>query len=80
MLYHDEPIWLNGKIISRLTSAMYGYTLGGAVGLGYIGTEHAATVDDLLAGTYEIEVAGTRIPAKISLKPMYDPTSGRIKA
>ena len=80
MLYHDEPIWLNGKIISRLTSAMYGYTLGGAVGLGYIGTEHAETVDDLLAGTYEIEVAGTRIPAKISLKPMYDPTSGRIKA
>jgi 4-methylaminobutanoate oxidase (formaldehyde-forming) len=80
MLYHDEPVWLNGKRISRLTSAMYGYTLGGAVGLAYIGTEHAATVDDLLAGSYEIEVAGTRIPAKVSLKPMYDPAYVRIKA
>ena len=80
MLYHDEPVWLNGKRISRLTSAMYGYTLGGAVGLAYIGTEHAATVDDVLAGSYEIEVAGKRIPAKVSLKPMYDPTSARIKA
>ena len=79
MLYHDEPIWLNGKIISRLTSAMYGYTLGGAVGLGYVGTEFAATPDDVLAGKYEIEVAGKRIPARVSLKPMYDPTSARIK-
>ena len=59
---------------------MYGYTLGGAVGLAYIGTEHAASIDDVLAGSYEIEVAGKRIPAKVSLKPMYDPTSARIKA
>ena len=80
MMYHDEPIWMNDKIISRLTSAMYGYTLGGAVGLGYVGTEYAAKPEDVLAGKYEIEVAGRRIPARVSLKPMYDPTSARIKA
>jgi 4-methylaminobutanoate oxidase (formaldehyde-forming) len=80
MMYHDEPIWMNGKIISRLTSAMYGYTLGGAVGLGYVGTEYAAKPEDVLAGKYEIEVAGQRIQARVSLKPMYDPTSARIKA
>jgi glycine cleavage system aminomethyltransferase T len=80
MLYHDEPIWKDGKRISRLTSAMYGYKLGGAVGLGYVGADHPISIDEVLNGKYEIEVAGTKIPAKVSLKPMYDPTSARIKA
>ncbi len=80
MLYHDEPIWKDGKRISRLTSAMYGYKLGGAVGLGYVGGEHPISAEEVLSGAYEIEVAGQKIPAKVSLKPMYDPTSARIKA
>ena len=33
-----------------------------------------------LAGRYEVEVAGVRYPARASLKPLYDPTSARIKA
>ena len=51
---------------------MYGHTLGGAVGLGYV--ENAAGVDSdyVTAGRYEIEVAGVRYPAKASLRPLYD--------
>ena len=36
--------------------------------------------DYVNAGRYEIEVAGVRYPARASLRPLYDPTSGRIKA
>jgi 4-methylaminobutanoate oxidase (formaldehyde-forming) len=33
----------------------------------------------LKTGTWEVEVTGTRYPVEVSLKPMYDPTSARIK-
>ena len=32
------------------------------------------------AGTYEIEVAGERLAARVSLQPFYDPKSLRVKA
>ena len=55
---------------------MYGHTLGGAVGLGYVKSEPG---DDPVTGVFEIEVAGERVPAKASLRPMYDPTSARLR-
>jgi 4-methylaminobutanoate oxidase (formaldehyde-forming) len=32
------------------------------------------------AGNWEIDIAGTRYPARASLKPMYDPQMKRIRA
>jgi 4-methylaminobutanoate oxidase (formaldehyde-forming) len=32
------------------------------------------------AGRYEIEVAGERIPATVSLKPFYDSSGQRVRA
>jgi 4-methylaminobutanoate oxidase (formaldehyde-forming) len=37
------------------------------------------SVADLLASSFEIDVAGTRVKAEASLKPMYDPSSERVK-
>jgi len=34
----------------------------------------------MLGSDYQIEVAGTRIAAMASLKPLYDPKSERVKA
>ncbi|MEK9785667.1 MAG: FAD-dependent oxidoreductase [Gammaproteobacteria bacterium] len=79
MLYHEEPIWRDGKRVGRTTSGMYGHTLGGCVGLGYV--EHAEGVDRqfINEGSWEIEIAGERIAAKASLSPLYDPKSERVK-
>ena len=79
MLYHEEPIWRDGERVGRTTSGMYGHTLGGSVGLGYV--ESAAGVDQafIAEGRWEIEVAGERIPARASLAPMYDPRSERVR-
>ncbi len=79
MLYHNEPILRDGRIVGQITSGAYGHTLGGAVGLGYVpckGEEAAA----VLASSYEIDVAGRRIRAEASLRPMYDPEGTRPKA
>ena len=79
LLYHNEPILRDGKIVSYLTSGNYGHTLGGAIGLGYVPCE-GQSVDDVLASSYEIEVAGSRVSATASLRPMYDPKSERVKS
>ncbi len=78
LLYHNEPILRDGEIIGFLSSGNYGHTLGGAIGMGYVPCQ-GQTIADILASTYEIDVAGTRVRAEASLKPMYDPTGERTK-
>ena len=79
LLYHNEPILRDGEIISYVSSGAYGHHLGGAMGMGYVPCT-SETAEQLLASSYEIDVAGTRFKAEASLKPMYDPTSSRVKA
>jgi 4-methylaminobutanoate oxidase (formaldehyde-forming) len=78
LLYHNEPIVRNGEIVGYLSSGAYGHHLGGAMGLGYVPCK-GESVADLLASSFEIDVAGTRVKAEASLKPMYDPSSERVK-
>ena len=80
MLYHHEPILRDGETVGYLTSGSYGHTLGGSVGLGYVRAPEAVTADWLDAGRFEIEVAGERIPARASLRAMYDPAGVRPRA
>lgn len=79
LLYHNEPVIRDGKIVSYLTSGNYGHALGAAIGLGYVPCE-GQSAEDVLSSDYEIEIAGTRVKADASLRPMYDPKSERIKA
>ena len=79
LLYHNEPILRDGEIIGYVSSGAYGHHLGGAMGMGYVPCT-SETADQLLASRYEIDVAGTRVKAEASLKPMYDPTAARVKA
>lgn len=79
LLYHNEPILRDGEIVGHLSSGAYGHHLGGAVGLGYVpcAGETAAAV---LASSYEIDVAGVRVAATASLKPLYDPAGARVRS
>ena len=82
MTYHNEPIVRDGEVVSFLTSGNYGHHLGGSIGLGYVPSANGPggeTPADMLASTYEIEIAGVRVPAEASLKPMYDPKGERVR-
>ena len=79
LLYHNEPILRDGKIVGYLTSGNYGHHLGGAIGLGYVPCHAEESTADMLSSSYQIDVAGDIITAEASLKPMYDPTSERTK-
>ena len=78
LLYHNEPVIRDGKIVGYLSSGNYGHHLGAAVGLGYVPCVDE-TAADVLGSTYEIDVAGTRVSAEVSLKSMYDPLGARAK-
>ena len=81
LLLHGEPIFRHGECVGHLTSAMYGHTIGAAVGMGYV---VAPSTDVPRAwfeeGDYSIEVAGVPVPARASLGAMYDPASLRIRS
>ena len=81
MLFHNEPIRRNGRIVGQIGSGAYGHTLGGAVGLGYVTSSRPGeSAAEILASHYEIEVAGRRITAEASLRPMHDPEGARLRA
>jgi len=79
MLFHAEPILRDGTVVGYVSSGNYGHTLGGAIGMGYVPCP-GESAEALLASSYEIEVAGTRVRAEASLRPMYDPKALRVKA
>ena len=79
LIYHNEPIWRGDEIVGHITSAAYGHTLGGAVGLGYVNAEPGAPADSVLGDTYEVEVACERFSTAVSLRPLYDPDNAKIR-
>jgi 4-methylaminobutanoate oxidase (formaldehyde-forming) len=79
LIYHNEPIWRGDEIVGHITSAAYGHTLAGAVGLGYVSAEPGAPADSVLGDDYEVEVACERFSAEVSLRPLYDPDNAKIR-
>ena len=80
LLYHNEAVLRDGEIVGYLTSGNYGHHLGGAIGLGYVPCRDGEDAKSQLASSYEIDVAGQKVAAEVSFKPLYDPTSERMKA
>lgn len=74
LLYHNEAILKDGAFVGYTSSGAYGHHLGAAVGMGYV---PAAMAED--DHGWEIEVAGTRVPASASLRPLYDPTGAKMR-
>jgi len=78
-LIHSEIVLRNGVPVGEVRAGSYGHTLGGAVGLAMVGGDpvDAAYLDE---GSWEVDIAGRVYPAKVSLKPMYDPGMKKIRA
>lgn len=80
MMFHAEIVHRDGRPVGYIRAASYGHTLGGAVGLAMIEAGEPIDQKYLDAGSWEVDVAGRRIPAVVSIKPMYDPEMRKIKA
>ncbi len=74
-----ETLCRNGQRVGWLSSAGFGHTVGCPVGLGYVRDPKGVDRTFLESGTYELEVAGTKVPCRIHLEPLYDPKNQRVK-
>ncbi len=78
-LLGGETIYRDDQVCGWITSGGYGHTIGQSLGLGYVRNEAGVNEDFLLAGSYTLDVAGTRFPARISIGALYDPTGRRMR-
>ncbi|MCY4051236.1 MAG: FAD-dependent oxidoreductase [Gammaproteobacteria bacterium] len=74
-----ETIYRDGERVGWLTSGGYGHTVDCAIGLGYVRNPNGVQDDWLDCGTYELEIATQRIPAKLHRRAFYDPDMTRVK-
>ncbi|HLE79533.1 MAG TPA: glycine cleavage T C-terminal barrel domain-containing protein, partial [Candidatus Limnocylindrales bacterium] len=80
LLHGGEPILRNGRWIGHIRAGAYGHTLGAAVGLGMVEEVAGIPMEVIQGGRFEIDIAGSRYPARASLRPLYDPDRLRIKS
>ncbi|MFW5920828.1 MAG: glycine cleavage T C-terminal barrel domain-containing protein, partial [Polyangiales bacterium] len=80
LMFHGEILKRDGRPIGDVRAASYGHTLGGAVGLAMVEADEPVTRGFLEAGRWEVQIAGRDYPAAVSLSPMLDPKSERVKA
>jgi 4-methylaminobutanoate oxidase (formaldehyde-forming) len=77
-LVGDEPVYWDGVPVGHVRSGGFGHSLGAACGIAGIARDEGFTGGDLASGSFEIDVAGTRVPARVSLKPFFDPGRSRV--
>jgi heterotetrameric sarcosine oxidase gamma subunit len=81
MLWGGELVLRDGAVAGQVTSASWGETVGGCVGLAYVRAADDSVIDAawVKAGSYQVNVGGQLYPTSVSLKPIYDPTSTKIR-
>ncbi|MEO1198668.1 MAG: FAD-dependent oxidoreductase [Pseudomonadota bacterium] len=79
LLHGLELIYLDGDQVGYLQVGGYGHSLGGAVGIGFVELDVPLTAEIVSQGRWQIEIAGERVDAVASLKPLYDPAMAKIK-
>ena len=81
LLWGGETLLRDGRPVGDLTSAGYGHTIGASVGLGYMKRSDGKAIDAawLEGGKVEVDLAGTRLEAKVSFRAPYDSSGSRIK-
>ncbi len=80
LMFHAEVVLRDGRSVGYVRAASYGFSLGGAVGLAMVEADEPIEQAWLDRGTWEVEIAGKRYPAKLSLRPFFDPSQQRIRA
>lgn len=80
VLLGRETILRDGEFAGYLSSGGYGHTVNKPIGLGYVRNQDGVDDDWLQQGSYELVVATERVPARLHLDPLYDPTAARVKS
>jgi 4-methylaminobutanoate oxidase (formaldehyde-forming) len=77
-LIGDEPLYWDGRPVGIVRAGGFGHSLGAPCGIAEVKGDDPITASALAAGSFEIDIAGTRVPTQVSLKPFFDPERARI--
>jgi glycine cleavage system aminomethyltransferase T/glycine/D-amino acid oxidase-like deaminating enzyme len=80
LMFHAEIVRRDGVPAGYVRAASYGWTLGGSVGLAMIEST-GEPIDQawLDAGAWTVQIGDQIVPARLSLRPLYDPGNERIR-
>jgi 4-methylaminobutanoate oxidase (formaldehyde-forming) len=70
----DEPCMAGNRVVGRMTSGGYGYTVKQSIAYGYLPVAYATPGTDL-----EVLWFGERVPLVVTREPLYDPANQRVK-
>jgi glycine cleavage system aminomethyltransferase T/glycine/D-amino acid oxidase-like deaminating enzyme len=70
----SEPVRLAGRIIGRVTSGGYGYTVERSIAYAYLPAESAVPPTGV-----EVEIFGKWVPGQVAEEPLWDPAGERIR-
>jgi 4-methylaminobutanoate oxidase (formaldehyde-forming) len=74
-IYGGEAVYHDGKVISRIRSGGFGYTLGKSILYAYLPIELAK------AGTrFDVDLLDSRRPAEVTATVLFDPKGERLRA
>ena len=80
LLFHAEIVRRDGAEVGYIRAASYGWTLGGAVGLAMVDSGgppvDQAWLDDV---EWTVQIGDRIVPARVSLRPLYDPANQRVR-
>ena len=78
LLLHDEPIYLNNKIVGETTSGNFSFCYNKNIAFGYINSN--IDKNNIKDNFFEIEVAKNKYKAHLELEPLHDPKNILIKS
>jgi dimethylglycine dehydrogenase len=70
-----EPVHADGELVSYVMAGGYGHVVEQSIALAYLPTAHAAPGTEL-----EVEILGTRCPARVVGLALYDPGNERLRS
>ncbi len=73
-LYGGEAVYAAGRVVGRLRSAGWGYTVAKQIGFVYLPSALSAT-----GTTLEVEAFGARFAAEVAPDVLYDPAGARLR-
>ena len=70
----SEPVRVDGRLVGRVTSGGYGYTVERSIAYAYVPAEAAE-----VGNRVEVEIFGAWVGGEVAREPLYDPAGWRLR-
>ena len=74
MALGNEPVRVGGKVVGRVTTGGYGYTVERSIAYAYLPLDHD------VGTAVEVDIFGRWVAGEVAREPLYDPEGERVRA